>query len=157
MKQSLRSGDRISLADFKKSGGLAAARIKTSKSKTSQSNKEKKGSKYGAKKTEVDGITFDSGQEASRYTDLKLLEKLGEISELELQVCYSLDVNGQHICKYYADFVYFDNIKKIKVVEDVKGFRTKEFILKKKLMLAVYGIDVFEYYHNSKPKKETKK
>ncbi|MFS1428927.1 DUF1064 domain-containing protein [Vibrio splendidus] len=155
MTTQYKSGDRVSLADFKKSGGLAQVRMKTSKSNTGSSG-ETKTSKYAAKKTEVDGIMFDSGHEAHRYQDLKLLEKIGEISDLKLQPKFPLEVNGILICKYYADFSYFDHTKGESVVEDVKGFRTKEFILKKKLMMAVHGIDVFEYYHKAKPKAKAK-
>ena len=63
--------------------------------------------KYRAVKTTVDGITFDSKKEAKRYTELKLLEKSGMITHLELQPTYQITVNGVDICKYKADFRYF--------------------------------------------------
>ena len=87
--------------------------------------------KYHAKKTELDGITFDSKKEANRYAELKLLERSGAIHNLQRQVRYELipaqKKDGKTIeraCHYIADFVYEDNGKT--VVEDVKGYRTKE-------------------------------
>lgn len=99
-------------------------------------------SKYGAKKTVVDGITFASKAEARRYTQLKMMEQAGAIKALELQPAYELVVNGQLICKYVADFQYHENRQL--VVEDVKGFKTPEYKLKKKLLLALYGIEIRE-------------
>ncbi len=105
--------------------------------------------KYHAKKTELDGITFDSKKEANRYAELKLLERSGAIHNLQRQVRYELipaqKKDGKTIeraCHYIADFVYEDNGKT--VVEDVKGYRTKEYVLKRKLMLQVHGIEVRE-------------
>lgn len=105
--------------------------------------------KYHAKKTELDGITFDSRKEAQRYAELKLLERSGAIHNLQRQVRYELipaqKRDGKTIeraCHYIADFVYEENGKT--VVEDVKGYRTKEYVLKRKLMLQVHGIEVRE-------------
>ena len=105
--------------------------------------------KYHAKKTELDGITFDSRKEAQRYAELKLLERSGAIHNLRRQVRYELipaqKKDGKTIeraCHYIADFVYEENGKT--VVEDVKGYRTKEYVLKRKLMLQVHGIEVRE-------------
>jgi hypothetical protein len=105
--------------------------------------------KYHAKKTELDGITFDSKKEANRYAELKLLERSGAIHNLQRQVRYELipaqKKNGKTVeraCHYIADFVYEENGKT--VVEDVKGYRTKEYVLKRKLMLQVHGIEVRE-------------
>lgn len=110
--------------------------------------------KYNAKKITVDGKTFDSKKEANRYSELKLLEKAGRISDLETQVTFSLipkqvDDNGKVVeraCTYKADFVYKENGKK--VVEDVKGYRQSGayqlFAIKRKLMLLCYGIRVRE-------------
>jgi hypothetical protein len=98
--------------------------------------------KYGNKKTEVDGFKFDSKAEAARWSVLKLLLKAGLIFELQRQVTYQIAVNGVKVCKYVADFVYVENGQQ--VVEDVKGFRTAEYRLKKKLMLAVHQIDIQE-------------
>ena len=108
--------------------------------------KFKKSSKFGAKKTIVDGITFDSKWESERYGQLRAMERGGIVTDLELQVKYDIVINDIKICKYIADFVYKEEspdgeIKEI--VEDAKGFETPEFKLKKKLMKAVHGIDIF--------------
>jgi len=94
-------------------------------------------SKYGAKKTTVDGITFDSKREANRYCELKLLEKAGEITDLELQPKFELQPgfrkNGLKIraITYTADFKYIERGKVI--IEDVKGHYTQQFELRKKM------------------------
>ena len=99
--------------------------------------------KYRAVKTEVDGIIFDSKKEAARYKELILLEKSGVISHLELQPRYDCVVNGKKICSYRADFRYFNDQNS--VVEDVKGFKTPVYRLKKKLVEALYpGIRILE-------------
>lgn len=107
-------------------------------------------SKYNSKKTIVDGQKFDSKKEANRYQELLLLEKAGVIKNLSRQVKFLLipsqrDENGKVIereCSYKADFTYEEGIKT--VVEDVKGYRTKEYIIKRKLMLYQYGIRIRE-------------
>lgn len=111
--------------------------------------------KYGNKKVQIDGIAFDSKREAARYSDLKLLQKAGLIACLELQKEFELipaqyrNVNGKKICversvKYKADFCYFDNEKRRWIVEDTKGFKTKDYIIKRKLLLFVHGIEIVE-------------
>jgi hypothetical protein len=97
--------------------------------------------KYSNKKTAVDGITFDSKAESQRYGELKMMERHGLIKGFEMQVPYSIDVNGYHICKYIADFVvtWPDGLI---TVEDVKGVETRDFRLKMKLMKAVHNIDI---------------
>lgn len=116
--------------------------------------------KYGSKKVRIDGIVFDSKKEAGRYCELKLLERAGKIQNLELQKSFELipaqrepdtmtktgktkpgKVIEQSV-KYVADFVYMENGKT--VVEDTKGFRTKDYIIKRKLMMYVYGIGIKE-------------
>ena len=99
-------------------------------------------SKYGNEKTEVDGIVFDSKLEAARYGDLKLLLRAREIENLRLQVPFKFEHNGITICTYVADFVYLEN--GVEVVEDSKGKRTREYSIKRKLMLAFYGIKIRE-------------
>lgn len=100
-------------------------------------------SKYHAKKTCVDGITFDSRREADRYLVLKSMEENGAIEDLRRQVRYELvpafDVDGKHYrpVYYVADFVYAENGKE--VVEDVKGMRTDVYRLKSKLFARRYG------------------
>lgn len=149
--------------------------------------------KYGNKKITIDGIEFDSRKEAERYSELKLLERAGEIKDLELQKSFELipayyeeiptgeiykagEKKGQQKYKrvciekavtYKADFVYKEPIESIvceslycddknvkdivkkkteweTVVEDTKGFKTKEYIIKRKLMLHVHGIRIKE-------------
>jgi hypothetical protein len=99
-------------------------------------------SKYGNIKAEADGMTFDSKAERGRWMDLRLIEKVGDIAELRRQVVYPLDVNGVHICDYKADFTYLG--KDGLVVEDSKGYRTREYMMKAKLMLACHGIKILE-------------
>lgn len=109
-----------------------------------------KGNKYGAKKTTIDGKTFDSIKEANRYTSLLLLQRAGVISNLQTQVKYVLiptqrDAEGKLLekeCSYKADFVY--NRDGQTIVEDTKGFKTPEYNIKRKLMLHVHGIRITE-------------
>lgn len=102
-------------------------------------------SKYHAKKTVVDGITFDSKREADRYLVLKSMEEDGAIEDLRRQVRYELmpafDVDGRHYRPvfYVADFVYVDKETGKEVVEDVKGMRTDVYKLKSKLFARRYG------------------
>nr|UVM90685.1 MAG: protein of unknown function DUF1064 [Bacteriophage sp.] len=106
------------------------------------------GSKYHARKTTVDGITFDSKREADRYTVLKGMEEDGVIEDLRRQVRYELipafDVDGRHYRPvfYVADFVYVENGKT--VVEDVKGMRTDVYKLKSKLFARRYDMSIKE-------------
>lgn len=100
-------------------------------------------SKFGNRWTEVDGIKFQSQAEATRYSELRLLEKAGVISGLELQPRYNIQVNGHHVCQYRGDFRYIDEFGKT-VLEDAKGMVTPVYSLKRKLMKAVYGIDISE-------------
>ena len=117
-------------------------------------------SKYGARKTVVDGITFDSKREAERYRALVLLQSAGEITDLKLQVPFELlpaqyagtgetykrgEKAGQQKMKciersltYIADFVYTRTADGKTVVEDVKGMKTKEYIIKRKLFRWMY-------------------
>lgn len=100
--------------------------------------------KYRNKKTMVDGKKFDSKLEARRYCQLIRLQECGIISNLKCQVRYPLEINGQLICHYVADFSYRD-IDQKEIVEDAKGVRTRDYIIKKKLMLAIHGIRVKEF------------
>ena len=105
--------------------------------------------KYHNRKTVRHGITFDSKHEADRYDELRLLLKAGGIHDLKLQQTYKL-VGSQRTptgaavraVTYIADFVYTRDGKTI--VEDAKGFKTKDYIIKKKLMLERFGIWVEE-------------
>lgn len=107
------------------------------------SEKRPIGLKYGNKRTERDGETFDSAREAERYGELKLLEFAGEIHDLNRQVPFRCVVNGQEVCKYIADFVYKTVGNRI-VVEDAKGYATAIYKLKKKLVKACLNIEVIE-------------
>jgi len=98
--------------------------------------------KYNAIKTELDGHIFDSRREATRYGELSILSRTGDIQDLQIHTPYKLVVNGVHICTYEADFVYLENGKRI--VEDVKGMKTAVYRLKKKLMKALFDIDILE-------------
>ena len=105
--------------------------------------------KYRNIKTEVDGIVFDSKAEARRYAELKLLEKANEISDLRLQPEFDCVVNGQKICTYKADFEYWIRDEEFSpddkyVCEDVKGFKTQVYRLKKKLVEALHDIEIRE-------------
>ena len=110
-----------------------------------------KGNKYHARKTEYDGILFDSSKEARRYAELSIMAKAGEIANLQRQVRYELipaqkDKNGKTLeraCSYVADFVYTDQEGNT-VVEDTKGIRTDAYKIKRKLMLQRYGIQIHE-------------
>lgn len=124
--------------------------------------------KYRNHKTvTIDGEVFDSQREARRYCKLKLLEKCGAITSLRRQVIFELLPAQREVCldrykkgrkkgqfkegkliekavTYIADFVYFDTATGKSVVEDVKGMRTKDYIIKRKLMLYFHGIKIRE-------------
>lgn len=125
--------------------GYTWARKNTTARLIAEMQKPKR-NKYGAKKTVVDGITFDSKREAQVYGELKLREKAGEIYDLEIHPKYELDVLGTVICKYTADFCFYevDHPNAFRVV-DVKSpptARKRDFIMTRKLMKACHGIDV---------------
>lgn len=116
--------------------------------------------KYRARKILQNGESFDSKREYRRYQDLILLQRAGKISDLRRQVKYTLipaqrepDTIGsrggvkkgkvvERECSYTADFVYTENGET--VVEDVKGMRTREYVIKRKLMLYMHGIRIRE-------------
>ena len=109
-------------------------------------------SKYHAKKTKVGDITFDSKKEAKRYVFLKEQEQTGQIKNLQRQVKYELipsqkDKDTGKVIEravvYKADFVY-ELEDGEQIVEDVKGVRTPEYVIKRKLMLHKYGIRLKE-------------
>ena len=120
------------------------------------------GNKYGNHKVTFEGMIFDSKKELYRWLDLKTLEKAGKIYELQRQVKFVLvpaqyepdtvgprggKIKGKLIEKelaYYADFYYFDNESEKYVVEDAKGVRTPEYVIKRKLMLYLKGYRIKE-------------
>lgn len=115
--------------------------------------------KYYSKKITRDGITFDSVKEYRRWSELVLLERAGQVSDLQRQVKFVLlpaqyrqlfDKKAhrwknrcveREVC-YIADFVYQQDGKTI--VEDTKGFKTKDYIIKRKLMLYIHNIQIKE-------------
>lgn len=117
--------------------------------------------KYKSHKTSVNGVNFDSRKEADRYIELNLLSRSGAIKGLKRQVKFELipaqyepDIISQRgkvkkgklierAVSYIADFVYTDENGKT-VVEDTKGFRTKDYIIKRKLLLYMHGIRIKE-------------
>lgn len=110
-------------------------------------------SKYGAQKTTFQGRTFDSKREAQRFAELRYMQMGKLIADLRFQVKYTLIPNQydeetgkllERAVTYVADFVYKDLRTGQEVVEDAKGCRTKEYIIKRKLMLQVHGIRIRE-------------
>ena len=101
-------------------------------------------SKYNAKRTTVDNITFDSIAESVRYAQLKLLVSAGQIKDLELQPQFPIVVNGKKICIYKSDFRYYDTVLEETIIEDVKGMRTAVYRMKKKLTEALYNVKITE-------------
>lgn len=105
--------------------------------------KPKRKNKYGAQKTTIDGIIFDSKREGAYYAALKQRELAGEVTGVEMQRPFALlGKEGELMTTYRADFAFWDNIEGRFRVIDVKGFQTKEFRLKRKLMKGLLGINV---------------
>lgn len=125
--------------------------------------------KYYSKKISADGMIFDSKKEFKRWNELRLLEKSGQIRDLKRQVKFVLipaqrepDTRGpkggikpgrllEREVAYIADFTYVENLPfageadtGVLVVEDTKGMRTKDYIIKRKLMLYIHGIRIRE-------------
>ena len=123
---------------------IGTATIIERKVKLPAGAKAKKPSKYRNEPVTVDGVRFASKREAARYLGLKVAQVAGMIRELKTQTEFALMVNGMFICRYRSDFDYVDTRTGEHVVEDVKGFRTKDYKLKKALMLATLGIEVRE-------------
>lgn len=128
---------------------------------TVAAKEQQRPSKYRSEKVEILGMTFDSKREARRWFELTTLEKAGEIKNLRRQVKFELipaqrepDIIGkrggvkpgkviEREVSYYADFVYEDKDGQT-VVEDTKGVRTPEYIIKRKLLLWLYGLKIQE-------------
>lgn len=101
--------------------------------------------KYRNEPVEVDGVRFDSKKEARRWAELVLMERAGRITQLRRQVAVPVVVGGEVVCEYVADAVYFE--AGTKVFEDTKSPATRRnpvYRLKRKLLKALYGIDVRE-------------
>ena len=106
-------------------------------------------SKYHSRKVTCGDESFDSVKEYRRWCELKLLEKAGKITGLERQTPFELiptqRIDGKVVeraCNYVADFTYYQDGKWM--VEDTKGFKTTDYIIKRKLMLWVNGIRILE-------------
>ncbi|WP_448191883.1 DUF1064 domain-containing protein [Azospirillum sp. sgz301742] len=105
---------------------------------------------------ECDGHKFPSVRERDRYLHLKILERAGRIERLTLQPRFPVVIDNEHVylsppgtrgrrpLTYVADFSYFDRLTDKRVIEDVKGVRTKEFLIKRALAEAVYKIKITE-------------
>ena len=106
--------------------------------------------KYHNRKIVREGETYDSVKEYRRAKELELLEKGGVIKDLKRQVRFEIIPSQrgddgkvvERAVTYVADFVYFEDGKL--VVEDTKGFRTKDYIIKRKLMRYLLGINIRE-------------
>jgi hypothetical protein len=103
-------------------------------------------SKYRNQKTECNGIQFDSRKEAGRYQELLMMQRAGQICHIEIQPRYDLVVNGSKLGFYRADFRYEVVATGVQVTEDVKSKATKTavYCLKKKLVKALYGVEIVE-------------
>lgn len=126
---------------------LSSAKNSSAVVSNSTLSSSKKTNKYQARKTTVDGLSFDSRKEAQRYGDLKLLQMSGEIKDLKVHPSFDLEVNGILVCRYVADFSYFQGKgPKQLVVEDVKGMKKgaawQMFRVKAKLLKAIRDIEV---------------
>lgn len=122
---------------------------------------QQENSKYRSKKITVNGETFDSHHEYERFCELQLLQRAGKVKDIQRQVKFvliptqrepdTIGVRGgvkkgeviEKECAYLADFTYYTDTGDY-VVEDTKGVRTKDYIIKRKLMLYVHGIRIQE-------------
>lgn len=101
--------------------------------------------KFGARKTALDGMVFDSKAESIRWAHLCLWQRVGLIANLRRQVPFQAVINGHHCFTYVADHVYRVTDGDREIVEDVKGVRTKDYIIKKKVIEALFpGIRIRE-------------
>lgn len=101
-----------------------------------------KQNKYRNKKVHTDDGTFDSKKEYNRWLVLKDMQERKEIFSLYRQKPFEVEINGKHICIYKSDFDYWQNGQHI--IEDVKGFKTQMYKLKKKLVEAIHGVSIQE-------------
>ena len=104
-----------------------------------------KPSKFLNKKVVVDGIKFDSRKEADYYGILKMRKMAGEIRDFKMQVPFRMEINGDLICKYIADFVV-EYANGIQVIDTKSDFTRKNpvYRIKNKLMKAIHGITIIE-------------
>lgn len=102
---------------------------------------KKRGNKYGAKGTRIDGIYFRSQKEAKYYGQLKMRKLAGEIRDFKVHEIFSIDINGVHICKMEVDFVIWHHSGRYEYV-DTKGAITEIWTLKARMLKGLHGIDV---------------
>lgn len=167
--EDIKNGQRFTLKEFKslpkkiqnttrKSGGYQridqSSVITEGNTQRIVPNPAPSKSKLRNKVVIIDGIRFQSTWEGERYSILKILQRQGEISNLKLQVPYDLIINGHHVTKYIADFVYDQG--GVQIVEDAKGYITPEYRIKRELMKATLGITIYETYKENRSKRKPK-
>jgi hypothetical protein len=118
---------------------MTAAEFRVASAKPAAAHKR---AKFNNKIVHADEGRFDSTEEYKRFLVLRLMERAGEIADLQRQVKFSLDAGGIHINDYVADFVYMKDGEQ--VVEDSKGHITPEYRQKRRLMKEILGIDILE-------------
>ncbi len=111
---------------------------------------QSKGQKYGAQRTTVDGIAFDSKKEARRYQELRVLERAGQIADLQRQVVIELEGRAGPLLtrtgrqmRITVDFAYIDRSTGLMVYEDAKGLPTRDYEVRRAVAQAM-GIEVIE-------------
>lgn len=103
--------------------------------------------RYRSSPVTTDGIRFASRIEERRYTELRLMERAGEIFDLACHPKFEVVINGQHYCTYTADFAYLDKTQKIEIIEEVKSKATRtepSYRLRRKAAELFHGITVTE-------------
>lgn len=140
----------MTVAELRDIQARATARPSLAHMRDNPAEKQRRDQKYGNQKVLDKGITFDSKAEHRRWCYLVLLQKAGEIKDLQRQVPFLLIPElvkprggKERPTHYIADFVYLDKAG-VQIVEDVKGAVTPEFRLKRKLMLWAHGIEIQE-------------
>jgi len=124
---------------------MSRVRISREQAKAMGIEVPKRKHKYSAVATEIDGIRFASKKEANRYGELKIMLMTGLIENLQLQPKFELhERGGKKAGVYRGDFSYLDVAKKEMVIEDVKGFRTRGYLAKKRHVEAEYGVKITE-------------
>jgi hypothetical protein len=97
--------------------------------------------------TTSDNYRHASKRQASRWDDLRVMQRAGSIRNLRREVPFDPNVKGVHVCNYIADHVYEERTREglwLPIVEDVKGARTRLYLVKRALMLACYGVKIRE-------------
>lgn len=129
----------------RKNMGLRMSEEEYASFKAGRTPKTEKPTKYRSREKIAAGITFQSTKEANRYIDLAAQQQAGQITELTHQRIFEINIGEHHICEYQSDFTYKRD--GAETVEDTKSKVTRKlavYRLKKKLMLAVLGVDIQE-------------